>query len=288
VPDAGDGVQGTARRTRWARLRRWLAIGGTSIAPVCLGGCWACVDANFTMSPNPALTGQTVTFDASSTDYNSGENCYGSSPTYTWDLDGDGQFDDASGEVVRRSYANPGTYDIGLHAFLCSSASDTERKTLVVAGLPQSRGARNTAPPGIAGQAREGETLTATTGEWRGARDLSYSYRWLRCDGAGDACVEIAGATARELKVTAADVNRTLRVRVTAATRGGKRVSATSSATGVVSRTPASEAPAGSGAPAPATPPTEGLPSPGETLDPVCETAEGLTDVEVPAVCDER
>ena len=285
MPDAGDGIQRTAKRTRWARVRRWLAIGGTSLAPVCLGGCWACIDANFTINPNPALTGQTVTFDASSTDYNSGENCYGSSPTYTWDLDGDGQFDDATGEVVQRSYSNPGTYNIGLNAFLCSSASDTERKTLVVAGLPRSAGARSTAPPTIAGQTREGETLTATTGTWRGARGLSFRYRWLRCDGAGNACVDVAGATGRELKLTEADVNRTLRVRVTAATGSGKRVSATSAPTAIVSRAATTEAP-GAGAPAPTTPPVTGTVD--KALDEVCSTADDLTGVEVPAVCDDR
>ena len=91
---------------------------------------------------------------------------------------------------------------------------------------------QNTALPQISGTAKEGETLTASNGTWSNA-PTSYAYQWRRCASDGTACGDITGATKQTYAVTAADVDHTLRVVVTASNADGK-ASATSNATDVV------------------------------------------------------
>src|SRR5204862_6948273 len=91
----------------------------------------------------------------------------------------------------------------------------------------------NTAAPTISGTTRHGQTLTANNGTWTGTASLSYAYQWRRCDSAGNACADIAGATSASYQLTASDVGKTLRVQVTASNTAGS-ANATSSATAAV------------------------------------------------------
>jgi hypothetical protein len=90
----------------------------------------------------------------------------------------------------------------------------------------------NTAAPTVAGTPQDGALLTADPGRWSGS-PTTYSYQWQRCDSAGGACANIAGANARQYTVSKNDVGHTLRVAVTATNAGGSG-SASSSPTGVV------------------------------------------------------
>jgi hypothetical protein len=92
---------------------------------------------------------------------------------------------------------------------------------------------RNTAPPSIAGTAREGDVLTANPGSWEGTQPMSFAYQWQRCDANGGNCANTAGATARTYTASSADVGRSLRVVVTARNDGGSRA-ATSAPTSPV------------------------------------------------------
>lgn len=75
----------------------------------------------------------------------------------------------------------------------------------------------NTVPPAITGTAQRGQTLTTSTGTWTfDLAFLDYTYRWLRCDAAGNNCVAIPGATSHYYTLTAADVGSTIRSEVTA------------------------------------------------------------------------
>jgi hypothetical protein len=81
----------------------------------------------------------------------------------------------------------------------------------------------NTQPPAISGEAVVGSTLSATTGTWTGTEPIVYSYRWRRCNATGGSCVDIPGGAANDqtYQVRTADVNFTLRVRVTARNSDG-------------------------------------------------------------------
>ncbi len=73
----------------------------------------------------------------------------------------------------------------------------------------------NSAPPTISGSALVGSTLTAATGSWVGDQPITFSYKWLRCDGDGNAC-KATGKTAKTYKVVQEDVKRRLRVQIVA------------------------------------------------------------------------
>ncbi|HYI75123.1 MAG TPA: hypothetical protein VEW90_07615 [Gaiellaceae bacterium] len=77
----------------------------------------------------------------------------------------------------------------------------------------------NVEPPTITGEARVGQVLTARNGTWQNGV-TEYRYRWLRCNRLGNSCVLLAadGPTYRSGQ---ADVDRTLRVRVTAVNADG-------------------------------------------------------------------
>src|SRR5262249_53483646 len=74
----------------------------------------------------------------------------------------------------------------------------------------------NTSPPAVSGKARLGVRLTANPGGW--TNDPTFAYQWQRCD-AADWCTDVA--TGAAYTTTAADVDKRLRVKVTASNAGG-------------------------------------------------------------------
>ena len=85
---------------------------------------------DFSASPNPALTGQEITFDGSSAH----TSCYAffsrcAADTWDWDL-GDGTT--ASTAVVRHAYSSPGTYTVTLDACYCHYTSTWQSQTHTV------------------------------------------------------------------------------------------------------------------------------------------------------------
>jgi hypothetical protein len=75
--------------------------------------------------------------------------------------------------------------------------------------------------PTIAGVFREGQTLTASEGEWFGATPISFAYAWVRCNTNGTSCFPIGGATSRTYALSGADVDHRLRVVVTGSNVAG-------------------------------------------------------------------
>lgn len=69
---------------------------------------------------------------------------------------------------------------------------------------------------------RQGITLTAGNGTWSN-NPTSFSYRWQRCDANGANCANISGATNQRYKLVQADVDRAVRVLVTARNADGAR-----------------------------------------------------------------
>jgi hypothetical protein len=131
---------------------------------------------------------------------------------------------------------------------------------LVVAGLTAvaARAAvpANTAPPTITGTPEKGMILTAHRGTWTGA-PTAFLYKWQRCTADGTACANISGASTKTYTLTSADVDHTVRVRVTASNADGQ-AAAFSRPTAVISD---SQAPSNSTRPT-----ITGTPQPGEEL----------------------
>jgi thermitase len=73
----------------------------------------------------------------------------------------------------------------------------------------------NVTPPSITGTAQQGQTLTATSGDWTGSPS-AYAYQWRRCSSTGSACANVAGATSQTYQLGRADVGGTMQVAVTA------------------------------------------------------------------------
>jgi hemolysin type calcium-binding protein len=75
---------------------------------------------------------------------------------------------------------------------------------------------RNVARPTVAGRAQEDVLLTAAAGRWTGSRPIQHAYQWQRCDSEGGSCVNVPGERAPSRLLTAADIDSTVRVVVTA------------------------------------------------------------------------
>jgi len=96
----------------------------------------------------------------------------------------------------------------------------------------------NTSAPTISGQTRSTKTLTADRGSWTNDAANSdptnhYTYQWQACAANGASCSSISGANATTYTLTADEIGKTLRVKVTASNQSGAN-SATSIATNVV------------------------------------------------------
>jgi hypothetical protein len=99
------------------------------------------------------------------------------------------------------------------------SATATSNPT----GVVQSARPANTTEPSISGTPVVGQRLTANRGEWVGNEPITYAFQWLRCNANGEDCAEIPGANDNTYVLVAADLNRRIRVRVTARNDAGTR-----------------------------------------------------------------
>ncbi|RDI73804.1 hypothetical protein Gocc_2368 [Gaiella occulta] len=79
-----------------------------------------------------------------------------------------------------------------------------------------------TKDPSVSGTPAVEQRLTADPGTWTGQQPITFTFRWLRCDGNGNNCVEISGATDDQYVVKSSDLGRTLRVRISARNSQGE------------------------------------------------------------------
>lgn len=109
--------------------------------------------ASFTVSPNPATVGETVSFDGSgSTDPD------GSITAYEWDFDNDGTID-ATGATPTHSFDAPGDYPVSLTVTDDDGATDTETITVSVRETDSAITATRTI---VRDEAQPGATITVT------------------------------------------------------------------------------------------------------------------------------
>jgi PKD repeat protein len=83
--------------------------------------------ASIAAIPSNPVAGQPVTFFSTSTDPD------GSINRQSWDLDGDGQFDDSSAVYVQKTFPRAGAYSVGLTVTDNSNVSATSKISVIVA-----------------------------------------------------------------------------------------------------------------------------------------------------------
>lgn len=105
-------------------------------------------------------------------------------------------------------------------------------RTFIVGRIPV-----NSSPPTVSGSTREGMRLTARPGTWTGVPTPTLSYAWQRCDGSGSSCTAIEGAGSSTYRLAADDIDRSIRVVVTA-TNLARTVAARSAVTSAVLAAP--------------------------------------------------
>jgi hypothetical protein len=129
--------------------------------------------------PYSCNTGSSITFDGSASyDPDTGD----SITKYEWDLDNDGQYDDATGKTVTKTYSTAGSGTVGLRVTDTHGAQDTDTATYTVSDQQQSGGSldgikfndqngnhqKDAGEPGLAGWTitltGSAGTSTATTG----------------------------------------------------------------------------------------------------------------------------
>lgn len=147
----------------------------------------------------------------------------GAPTAYAWDLDGDGGYDDATGEAASVTFAQ-GSHRVGVRTTYADGDGAFVDETLAVAAGgsgPQAQAPSNVVAPSITGAATIGQTLTAADGSWNGYPAPVLTRRWQRCDGDGAGCANITGQTGATYQPTTADAGRRLRIMVTATNSGG-------------------------------------------------------------------
>ena len=123
------------------------------------------------------------------------------------------------GGATTTSYT-PTSSDLGFRLRFRVNASNKQgssQSTSAATSVVTTEGGKpaSSAAPTISGSALVGSTLTAATGSWVGDQPITYSYKWLRCDGDGNAC-KSTGKTSKTYKVVQEDVGHRLRVQVVA------------------------------------------------------------------------
>ncbi len=155
---------------------------------------------------------------------------------------------------------------------------DGNQESLTSAATPTVSASSNnlaTGAPGITGTVQAGQTLTASTSaitDDDGLDNVSYSYQWIRNDGATDS--DIPDATGSTYELTDDDVGKTIKVRVSFTDDQSNPESLTSAATATVAARPNTAA---TGAPS-----INGTAQAGQTLTASTSDivdADGLDDV---------
>jgi spore coat protein CotH len=115
----------------------------------------------------------------------------GTIAAYAWDLDNDGQYDDATGATAGFAATTTGTFTVGLRVTDNDGATDTDTATVTVSALP------NAAPTADAGgpySGTQGDTITLNGAASSDSDGTITAYAWdLDSDGQYD---DASGATA--------------------------------------------------------------------------------------------
>jgi lysozyme len=114
--------------------------------------------------------------------------------------------------------------------------NSADATTYAVKAMPAGVPAISTAPS-VVGTIRAGQKLAAVPGQWTGGKAITFGYQWQSCDGAGQGCAPIPGATLETYTPTANDIGHTLVVSVTATSKAGPAAASSVPTTAVASAT---------------------------------------------------
>jgi PKD repeat protein len=125
--------------------------------------------ASFTASPNPPKPGQTITLNGSASHY-----ADGSIVKYEWDLNGDGTYETNTGSTptTTTSFANPGTYTVGLKVTDSDGALGYATEQISVGSFPPVAHVKVTPSPALTGQ-----TVTLNASESTDQGTIT-DYKW--------------------------------------------------------------------------------------------------------------
>ncbi len=214
--------------------RRWLRVFAAAlVAGLVVAGMAAATDSRSQTAPSngslPAISGSTTvgsTVTANPGTWN------GSAPItfqYQWlTCDGSGNAcHDIAGATAQSYQVTSGDTGNTLRLLVIGSNSDGSSSATSdsSAKIAAASGPANTSPPTISGSAAAGATVTANPGTWTGVTPITYKYQWLICDGSGNACHDIAGATAQSYQIAGGDTGNTVRVSATATNSDGSSTS---------------------------------------------------------------
>jgi len=144
--------------------------------------------------------------------------------------------------ATKSSY-DPVTADVGyrLRAIVgaknsVGSSSAASNLTAVVLAAPAAPA--NTSRPTVSGpNVNVGTTVTGSVGSWSSAQSVSYAFSWNRCDGSGNHCQTISGASGQTYTLTSSDTGSTIQL-VVKATNATGSTTAVSAPTQVVTNLP--------------------------------------------------
>jgi hypothetical protein len=231
------------------RRRAGVAAGALAALALALAvGAGARVSAGPTNTADPTITGVALTGNTLQATPGSWSPTTGVTFGYRWlrcdPAGGDDSSDKTCATIdgaTRQSYTLVSA-DIGKRVRVRVSASNkggttqaTSAATSVVA-TPGGKPASSSAPI-ISGSPVVGSKLVGAPGSWVGDQPITYSYQWLRCDPAGNACNAIGGKTKSQYTPVDADAGKTLRLKVVARNSRGTS-DAFSTATDVVQPNP--------------------------------------------------
>jgi hypothetical protein len=110
-------------------------------------------------------------------------------------------------------------HEIAVRVVATNSGGDSDPATSAPTSTVIYPQPTNVGRPSIAGDPIVGQTLTGDDGTWQGD-DLTFARQWQRSN--GDGYDDIPGAEGATYKLTAADMNRRIRLRVVASGPGGE------------------------------------------------------------------
>jgi YD repeat-containing protein len=188
-----------------ATIQRHFGSYGTNAKP----------NARFTTTPNPAATGQTVTFNGSTS-----SDPDGSITKYEWDLDGNGTYETSTGSTptVTKSYATEQTVSVGLRVTDNLFGTATTTNDLFVGNKPPTASFTATPNPAIKDQ--------VVTYNAAGSSDVDGTITKYEWDLDGNGSYETdTGTTKTATKSYSTTGTRTIGLRVT--DNGGKTATTT-------------------------------------------------------------